>query len=125
MTTVDDSKRFLANLMSDIAAKITSGKLKSTETPEFYFRTSICAHMTEALAANNYDMPQHIASTIAAKLSVNLSGLGTSYIPHKDFLDKLVKDSSVIIVDTYCVYSRVFGDKLAIDMVRDFKIFID
>lgn len=125
MSIVDESKEYLANSMSNLADKIISGELKIQESPEFYFRVSVCEHVAKALEADNYVKPKCIAEMIATKISVNLSGLGESHLPHKDFLDKLAKDASVVIAHVFHTYSSEFNADLAMDMIKDLKIYID
>ena len=119
MTTTEETKEFLGKLMSEVSQQITSGKLNMSNVPEYYFRTLI----RDALVFDE-GLPRDTANQIATRIKVDLSGLGPSYAPHKEFLDQLAKDSLVVIWHYWETYRAEFGEGPALAFCDNFSVHI-
>lgn len=119
MTTTKEAKEYLGKFMAEVAQQITSGKMNISDAPEYYFRTLI----RDALVFDE-GLPRDLADQIATRIKVDLSGLGPSYAPHKEFLDQLVKDSLVVIWHYWETYRAGFGEGPALACCDNFSVHI-
>jgi hypothetical protein len=87
--------------------------------PAHYFLTSLKNELWNYFGVD--DQPNPRCDNIVDNLSVNFNGLGLSYEPHKEFLDKLVVAVAKMIVKMV----KDVGVQDALRYSKDFKIEIE
>lgn len=110
MNNIDHAKEDFLNYYESIST------VDYSKVPAHYFLTSLKNELN-----NNYvdnPSPNPVWADLVDNIPVNLNGLGLSYEPHKEFLDKLVLAIAKILVKMV----RDVGVENTLRYSKDFNI---